>query len=443
MTLTSRLLGFLAITLLLFSCKKERSDEDGKIPGDVESTWKFSTDGTQFSGDMDSAYIQAASTFRALTMVGSRSGNASGEIVIQLVGETINAGSYDATQVAFQYSEGGQILYQRVPGQAGSFTVVITEIDSAQVTGTFGGTAYDTLGQPHVIVEGTFTADLGANSGPDPTEEGVLTVWAEQMCTDGSSIEVMVGDQRGFITEGLTSAPECGDQRAASFSLPQGVYSVAAICGTDTVRYSVTVNTSCVKLLVDMSKPPIEGDYLPLTFGSYWEYNDLNNNAFTHRVTAGADTVLDGRQYFMQTSNLPDTVYYRKDEHVYYEYLTVDFNGSVSNPPTIELAMLHDDYEVGQPWEVSNIPLTLSGIAVNAKFQSQILQKGFSATINGVQYDELIEVQTDLLFSTDQGATYVPASSYVRVFAKGKGIVYYFDLERGTEWGITGLSIVP
>ncbi len=445
MTLSSRLLGFLAITLLLFSCKKERSDEDGKIPGEIESTWKFSTDGTQYSGDMDSAAIQAASTFRALTMVGSSGGATTGEIVIQIVGETISAKSYNATQVAFQYSEGGQLLYQRAPGQSGSFDVVITEIDSAHVSGTFGGTAYDTLGQPHIIVEGTFTADLGPGSGPDPTEEGILTVWANSICTDGGSIEVLVEGQQGFITEGLTEEPGCGDQRAASFSLPQGVYSVAAICGTDTTRYNVTVNASCVKLLVDMAKPPIEGDYLPLTFGSYWDYLDLNNNSLTHRVTAGADTIIDGRMYYMHISNLPDTFYYRKDtdQHAYFEYLTVDFNGSVVNPPTIELAILHDDYDVNQPWEVADIPLTLSGLPVKARFKSQIIQKDFSATINGVQYDELIEVQTDLGFSTNGGTTYQDASSYVRVFAKGKGIVYYFDLERGTEWGITGLSINP
>ena len=63
------------------------------------------------------SYIQAASTFRALTMVGSESGGATtGEIVIQIVGETISAESYNATQVAFQYSEGGQIIISESAG---------------------------------------------------------------------------------------------------------------------------------------------------------------------------------------------------------------------------------------------------------------------------------------------------------------------------------------
>lgn len=444
MRLKSSLLGFLATFLLLFSCKKEVSVEDGKLPGEIETTWEFTSDGTLFNGDMDSAFIQNAPGLSALTMVGSRP-TEPGEFILQVVAETIDEGQYDGSQVAFQYSEGGKVIYQRVPNQSGTFSLTITNIDSAEVSGTFSGTAYDTLGQPHDIIDGAFTSPLNSGFDPDPTEEdGQLTVWAESLCTDGSSIEVLVGDQRGFISEGTLDEPECGDPRTATFTLPQGFYTVLAICGTDTVSYNVNVNAACVKLKVDIEDEPLEGDYLPLTVGSFWDYTNLDpNSSVTHRVTAGLDTIIDQKRYWMHISNLPDTFYYRKEGSVYFETLKVDFNGAVTNPPEVELIILNDELAAGQSWEVDGIPLSLSGISVLAKFESTILQRDFSASIEGVNYDNLIEVQTELSFSTDGGANYIPASSYVRVFAKGKGIIYYFDLERGIEWGATSINIVP
>lgn len=443
MTLKSSLLGFLATILFLFSCKKEISVEDGKIPGNTETTWKFSSDGTQYNGDMDSAFTQSAGGYTVLSMIGTGADNQPGELIIQIVGENISEAQYGSEQAAFQYSVNGQILYQKVPGQSGDFSVTITDLDSAFVSGTFSGVAYDTLGQQHTIIEGEFTAPRSSVSGPDPSEDGQLTVWASELCTDGSSIEILVNNQKGFISEATPEAPECGDPRTATFTLPQGVYTVTAICGTDTATFPVSVNSSCVKLMVEFDDPPIEGDYLPLTVNSYWEYVDLDNSSLSHRVTAGTDTVLDGRQYWMQISNLPDTVYYRKEGTVYYEYLTVDFNGAVENPPSIELPILHDDYAVGQSWEVADIPLNLSGINVYAKFKSTLLQKG-STNINGIDYPDAIEVRTELYFSTNGGATYGdPVSEYSRVFARGEGIVYYYDLERGTNWGASTISIEP
>src|SRR5687768_5161540 len=321
MTLFRSLLGFLAVTLVLFSCKKDYSDEDGKIPGVIESTWEFKSGGQQFNGDMDSAYVQSAAGFSALSMIGSRPLNQSGEIILQIIGDNISTGTYSSTDIFFQYSENGSILYQTIPGQTSDFSITITEIDTSSVSGTFSGTVRDSQGNSHTITDGKFSVAMTQDFNPGPLPDLQLTVWAKEICFDGSSIEIKVGTQNGFISDAIAIEPECGAQGAATFTLPQGIYTVTAICGADTLKFDVNLVTNCTKLLVDFSNPPVLEDYLPLTVGSYWDYNDLSNTSFTHRVTSARDTIIDGRQYWMQLSQLPDTFYFRKDEHIYYEYV--------------------------------------------------------------------------------------------------------------------------
>ena len=443
MTLLRSLLGFLAVTLLLFSCKKDYSDEDGKIPGVIVSTWEFKSGDQQYNGDMDSAYFQTAGGFSALSMIGSKPLNQNGEIILQIIGEDIGTGTYNSPNIFFQYSEGGTILYQTIPGQSSDFSITITEIDSSSVSGTFTGTVQDSQGNTHTITDGKFSVPITEGYDPGPTPDVQLTVWAKEICFDGSSIEVKVSTQTGFISDATPTEPDCGAQGAATFTLPQGLYTVTAICGTDTLSYDVNLTTSCVKLLVDFVHPPVIEDYLPLTVGSYWDYSDLSNSFVTQRTTAVADTVLDGRLYTMLSNTLPDTFYYRKEDHIYYQFVTLDFNDFVQNPPSFEMVILHDDYQVNQSWETPPIDIVLSGVGLKVKLVSTILRKDYSENINGVDYNDLIEVQTEILFSTDGGASYVPSgSSYITTFAKGKGIVYYYDLDRAIEWGAYATSIV-
>jgi hypothetical protein len=444
MTLLRSLIAFLAITLIIFvSCKKDYSNEDGKVPGQTETTWEFDEAGTHFNGDMDSAYYQTSAGFSALTMVGSP-GNQNGEIILQIIGQDITTGTYASSDIFFQYSEGGNILYQTIPGQSSDFSITITSIDTATVTGTFSGTVVDPSNVSHNIQNGQFTVSMTQGYTPGPPQDGQLTVWAKQICFDGSSIEVKVQDQTGFISDAIDSDPGCGAQGAATFTLPQGFYTVTAICGTDTLRYDVNLSSACVKLLVDFVHPPLVEDYLPLTAGSYWDYVDLLNQGTTQRTAVASDTVIDGRLYTMEINTLPDTVYYRKDGHVYYQYRLLDFNSSVQDPVAIEVEILHDDYQTNQTWETPPVDVNLSGINVKLKLVSTILRRDYSESINGINYDNLIEVNTEIFFSPNGGVSYQSTgSSYNTVFSKGKGIVYYYDLDNSIEWAAYNISVVP
>ena len=94
------------------------------------------------------------------------------------------------------------------------------------------------------------------------------------------------------------------------------------------------------------------------------------------------------------------------------------------------------------PWESPVVDLSLAGMQVKAKLVSKIVNRG-TADINGVSYANSINVNTELYVSFDGGATFNPSgNSYNTVYSKGKGIVYYYDINNNTEWGLTSSTIV-
>ena len=111
MTFLRSLLGFLAVTLALLSCRKEHSVENGKIPGAIDVTWEFKVGDQLYNGEMDSAYVQSAAGFSALSMIGSGTQNLTGEIILQIIGDNITTGTYSSPEIFFQYSENGNILF--------------------------------------------------------------------------------------------------------------------------------------------------------------------------------------------------------------------------------------------------------------------------------------------------------------------------------------------
>lgn len=443
MNLFRSLLGVLILSFIIFSCKKERSSEDVKTPGIITEAWEFKETGRLFGGPIDSAYIQNG-TVNRLGIVGTKTGDVNGEFFIQIVGENFEKGAYTNPAVFFQYSENGSVVFQSNPVESGSFTLTVTKIDSASISGTFSGTVQDAQGNKHIISDGKFSSSLTGTQSPPPVEKVKLTVWAKSICNDGGSIEVKVGGLTGRITDALSVEPTCDATGAATFTLPKADYTVEAICGTDTIRYDVSLSENCNTLEINFQDPPAIDDYLPLGLSSYWNYSDLANANVTQRITAMADNeVFDGRNYTRLESSLGDNFYFRKDLRVYYEYRTLDFQGAVDNPPSIEMVMLHEDYDAGQSWETPGVNIILSGVGVKIKLVSTIARRDYEDTFNGVNYTNLIEVDTEILFSSD-GVNYQPSgNSYSIVFAKGIGIVYYFDLNRNTEWGIRDYFLNP
>jgi hypothetical protein len=446
MSFFKTLLGFFATTLLIIACKKELSNEEGNLNTEVESKWEFKEGGQQFDGTTDTAFIQSIGTIQTLTITGAQAEGLTGEIMIQIAGEQINTGLYGTQFVLFQFLQDGAVSYTSLPVEGSDFVVNITAIDSSSVTGTFSGTVEDALGNTYSISEGKFTAKLGAGQVQNPPiESGQLTVWTKQICSDASAVEVTVMDQTGQITDAFTAQPDCGAPGTAVFTLPAGIYTVTATCSGTSVDYEVTIDRECVFLEADLQNPDLSGDYLPLTLGASWSYNDLLGTAAEQTITSEEEgIVIDERgPYSKLTSDNGAEYLYRKDGHKYYQYLTMGFQGAVTNPPSIEVLILQDDLAEGSHWETPFEDLNWSGIDLKGKLVFTISKKDFSSNINGVDYSDLIEVTAELFLSPDGVSNVTSVGAFKRVFAKGIGIIQYDDLNQATTWGITNVVLNP
>ena len=242
----------------IFSCTKEKSFETG-TGGSVTAEWEFK-EGKEYKGTVDTAYIEDFGTpIKSLFLEGpSLDGKAL--LSIQVINiSTSNAATYKTPQVLFQYLSSTAPIYMSDITASGDFTVVISKIDSANISGTFTGKVKDSSGASKTIVDGKFSAKLKSSSTPPPpAQNGKLTFWAKQSCTAGGNITVKLSNnQNGTITSFNPTAPNCEASGTASFTVPAGSYTWSAKCGTqDSTSGTITVVANqCVTQEVFFSPP--------------------------------------------------------------------------------------------------------------------------------------------------------------------------------------------
>lgn len=439
MILLRKLVAFVVfVALLFFSCKKEKSFEDAS-PVTVRQQWAFGQGDKSFAGTMDSAAIGTIGIGTSLSMSGT-SQDGKGQIILQLltVGN-IRTGDYKNPQILFQYSENGVLLYENSSDPANDFTLSITAIDSNSVTGIFSGMVADASGNLQTVTGGKFTAALTISTNDLEKQMGQLTLWSKELCSIGGTIQVAVGDTMATITTALTAAPQCGVSGAATLTLRAGSYDLKAVCGSDTVMYSVTV-TPGTCTVQEVSFGP--KDYFPL--GNSWIYgntDDYVNDVLT--ISSSADTTINGKIYtIFINSRSGETSYYRKENGIYYQYLISVSGNDLTTP--VELKILREDsmYWESEPYEMD---LSSSGISFKwtVKLKSRISQANFSEIINGKSYHNLIEVETDLYPMDSSGEYPAATSTTYTIFSKGIGIVSYEDISGSTDWGLNSYDVIP
>ena len=157
---------FFLITAFFSACKKEYSIEGGgsKTPS---GAWEFKDGSSQYTGNMDTAYIgSSGGNTKELQLIGTSS-DGSQTFHMHLFADTFRTGTYKASlfQSAFEYTGGGKTLYQA--GQLiGEFTVVITSYSSSVISGTFSGDALDSANNIKTLTEGKFTSIIAGSAAP-------------------------------------------------------------------------------------------------------------------------------------------------------------------------------------------------------------------------------------------------------------------------------------
>lgn len=254
-----RLLLVLVAPLLFFGCSKEKSFEVGN--NNTVSQWEFTEGSNFFKGTVDTGYVtDLGSGIRSLTLEGT-SDNGTGFLNIVVLGFNTSApGVYKTPAVLFDYSTATKTLYENDITAVGEFTLEITKVDSAGVTGVFSGKVKDSSGAIKTITNGKISAKFGA---PTPPAKGQLTFWSKASCTAGGDITVRLSNnQTGTISTFVATAPACGASGSANFTLDPGVYTFVAKCGTtDSVSGTVLVQPNiCTRTEISFAGAPANGE---------------------------------------------------------------------------------------------------------------------------------------------------------------------------------------
>lgn len=182
-------------------------------------------------------------------------------------------------------------------------------------------------------------------------------------------------------------------------------------------------------------------DYFPLTPGSSWVYDytpDIGNiDTFTviisdQPVQAQGDPLV----YYKFGTRLTDTFYFAKNTSGdYYALSTVDFDYTLifdSIPDHfISYCFLKPNANVNDTWEsgeygkvkVTDANTNTSQVGV-AKAVFKIISKNtVSHTVGGKTYDNVIDVQRDIMFKADGSTTYQTMLSGHSYYAKGYGLI--------------------
>src|SRR5690606_25084630 len=117
-------------------------------------------------------------------------------------------------------------------------------------------------------------------------------------------------------------------------------------------------------------------------------------------IVSMGDTGINGNDYtIFENSQTSEKKYYRKDNEGNYYELLEGFANTMFDTP-LEHVILVDTPLVEYSWTSAPFDFKFTSgpvVAVTAQLRSTIAGYNFSAEINGVNYDNLIEVFTEVL----------------------------------------------
>ena len=311
-----------ALLSVFFSCQKEFSIEGGDtLPntldrGNAGQCLPITVGGTYFVGEDlgDTNFIKLQVS---VNTVGAYS----------ISTESINGYSFSGTGT---FADTGKILVRLVgtgtPATAGTNNFIITlgsTSCSASInvlTPPIGPAIYTLDGDPSgclsANVQGAFIQSTGLDSNnlmevnvnvSTPGNFSITTNTVNGYRFSASGFFTMTGEQ--IVTLKGTGTPMAAGLDRFTLS---GNSSACTIPVTVTTGYVAVTNS----------------DYFPLTYQSYWHYDDLWNPGFTIKRDVSDSVMINNFLYKIMEEQNPVTgdnqQFYRKNGYNYYEYISID-----------------------------------------------------------------------------------------------------------------------
>jgi len=158
------------------------------------------------------------------------------------------------------------------------------------------------------------------------------------------------------------------------------------------------VIASCGKDNTNPSNPTTES-YINTNAGSSWTYHSVDSSNATPQsvdyviTSTSDDTTVNGKEYHVYRYSYGGSQYLNLTGNDYYQFDTIP--GGVG--ANVERLYLKDNAAVGTTWS-QNFTLNIPDIPipVSMTVSNNIVEKGISRTVNGMNYSNVIHVSTSL-----------------------------------------------
>lgn len=422
MKLIKTIPAFFVAALLLFGCAKEYSVETG---GKQLSSgnWEFKDSTREYMGSIDTAYINDAVNTKQLNLIG-KSIDGSEEWSLRLYADTFKIGSYKASlfQSSMKYTGDGKTIYE-VNQVSGEFIVKITAINANLITGTFSGSARDSLSALKNLFDGKFKSTF-IKPIQEPESVGVLG------STSGNCDNVIVnGEYKQGISVLSSNTVEIkvvvatpgtyniftNSVNGISFS-KQGTFTSTGVqtvilnaSGTPAFPGNQTFtlhygNSQCAFKVDFLQGVSASNDYYPLSTNTNWTYSDLTNEI--KNLVPGNKKTVNGLEFNIVASYNPptastfDTLLIRKSSGNYYGFGNHGAILNLDEPVYGENIFLKDNVPVSTSWNSDTYNGKLAGVPVTFYYKYTILEKGVAQTVGGFPFTDIIKVKQEVFINS-------------------------------------------
>lgn len=416
------------VLLVLISCQKELSEEN---PSPAQGTLQSNTSGeclpkivggTFITGKplADTNYIEVelvvttpgaynmeTNVVNGYSFKGSGNINSSGthRIILKGTGTPLAAGT-DLFTVNFDST---------------SCTIPVTVVQGIQ-TGTPGvytlalGTGGSCM---NASVSGSFIKNTALTSSN--------TVTIELNVTTAGTYSITTNTVNGYSFSGTGTVNGTGTQNvvltATGTPANEGANTFTVTAGSSSCTFSVTV-------LPSGSTPPPNGDYFPLTVGSWWSYDDPFFAGDTLKFMNAGPATINSNTYqlfkeYDTDGQVVDTSYFRKSGNDYYNYAYTDaFTSLVFDAAQrVDILFLKQTLTTGATWTQGPYNGTLNGISQSIRYQFTCTNANASVTVNGKSFTNVYHITIKPEVSI-MGAPYAATTEVIETFyAKGVGLI--------------------
>jgi hypothetical protein len=323
------------------------------------------------------------------------------------------------------------------PLNAGATAVNVTNISSActfsvDVLPAGGGSpaVFTLTGTPGTctgaVTAGSYTVGSSASLSNTVTVKVNVTSVGTYTITANTSNGLTFSKTGVFTTTGLQDVV----LTASGTPTAAGTFNFTASGGgTNSCTFSVTCNAA-------VAVPA--GDYFPLTQNSWWSYDlsfsgipqaDTSLNKATTIKTYNANSY---REVEVALGGTPsDTLHYRKSGNDYFEWTYTDSYSGLflfDNPTMADINFLKENAATGTTWSSPVFIGTVNSVSTNLRYDFKIESANTSLIVNGVTYNNVIQVSCTSKISVLGGA-YISTDVNNLYYAKGVGLIKVKDVD--------------